>query len=658
MTNSDIASEAIQRNCWNCTEINRDLAKQWTDFECLDVLFDCASAPLIVWDADYIVTRFNRAFGKLTGLTSDQIIGYSLTKLFFYDQIESSLDLISKTYSGERWVSVEIPIQHLDGTVRILLWNSATIFEADGTSPKATIAQGVDITERKLSEDALKENEEKYRAMVESIDGCMYICSQDYRIEFMNDNLIRRTGRDATGEDCYKALHNLDAVCSWCVNKEVFAGKSVHWEIQSPKDGRWYDVNNSPIRKADGTISKQAIITDITDRKQLEVLQFQAREAAESANRAKSVFLSSMSHEIRTPLNAMMGNLTLLTTTTLTDEQHKCIRNCTSASQMLLQVINDILDFSKIEAGMMELVKESFSPCGMLYRLVDIFAFNANEKKLKLNLEISGHLPEFIIGDRHRINQIVSNLLSNALKFTEHGEVTVSASIMLSNDGTMRFVVSVIDSGIGIPPEQQSLIFSSFTQLEDFNTRRNIGSGLGLSISKKLVEIMAGEIVLSSTPGEGSIFTVTIPVIPCEAPKVKPEPRKIIRRTTRKNLLADDEAMGREVTTTLLERNGYTVKAVGDGSAVLQALQHETFDILLSDISMPDMDGTQVARIIRSGERRGINPQIPIIAMTAHAFPQDRERFLACGINDHIAKPIDFEALMSLIEGTCLPPSP
>jgi len=652
VSESHIRSKRQQRNRWDTTGHEQALEAHRTEYAYLDSIFNYASAPILVWDADFAITRANSAFERLTGLPIDQIIGSNLASLFPYEQIEHSLDLISVTYSGERWESVEIPIVHTDGSVRTVLWNSSTILEADGLTPHATVAQGVDVTERKEAEKNLMDNAEKYRAMVEAINGSVYICSNDYHIEFMNDQLIKRTGRNATGEYCYKALHNLDSVCEWCVNERVFKGEEVHWEIQSPKDGRWYEVNNSPIHKANGTISKQAIIIDITERKAAEEALLRSKNASESANKAKSAFLATMSHEIRTPMNAMLGSLTLLGTTQLTDQQQKYIQDCSNSSHILLRVINDILDFSKIEAGKMELVKESISPKRMLERLVNIFSCRAEEKQLRLNQVITGHLPDYILGDRQRFSQIISNLLSNAIKFTAKGEIKLSASTKTSDQGIMLLVVSVSDSGVGIPPEQHSAVFESFTQLDDFNTRHNAGTGLGLAICKRLVTLMDGEITLSSAPGAGSTFTVTIPVTLSEAP-AKAKPKKVILGTARNILLADDEPVGREIAVALLERNGHTVKAVDDGTAILEELQRQQYDILLTDISMPHMDGTEVAQIIRSGKREGIDALIPIIAMTAHAFPQDREQFLSCGMNDYIAKPINFDRLLELIEETC-----
>ncbi|OGU13108.1 MAG: hypothetical protein A2076_07475 [Geobacteraceae bacterium GWC2_53_11] len=634
---------------------------------------------------------------------------------------------------------------------------------------------GIQMMLLTMVSDALRESEEKYRAMVEAYNGFMYICSQDFRIEFMNDRLIERTGRDATGEYCYKALHERESACEWCVNDRVFGGESVCWEVKSPKDGRWYEVNNVPIHNSNGTISKQAMMADVTERKvaeeklrksetlyhslvetsqdmiwqcdsegrytylnqaceqvfgyelnemlgrkfsdfqtpevaacnqivfkrlmqgesverretvfigksgneihlvlnavftsdeqgnivgasgtaynitqrkQMEEELQQAIVAAESANMAKSMFVATMSHEIRTPMNAMMGNLTLLETTNPSGPQQRCLRDCTRAAQMLMRVINDVLDFSKIEAGKMELVQESYSPRSMLDNLVSIFACRAEEKQLFLSKHIAGQLPGFILGDCQRFSQILSNLLSNAIKFTQQGDVTLFAAATVSVHGRQQLVIRVSDSGIGIPPDQQATVFDSFTQVVTSCSKRQLGTGLGLAICKRLVEMMDGEITLSSTPGEGTTFTVTVPIIICDAP-VKVLSRKVAKEGSKHVLLADDEQLGRTVMAALLERHGHTVKTVADGAAALAVLQQEKFDIFLSDISMPDMEGTEVARIIRSGEREHINPLIPIIAMTAHAFPQDRERFLACGINGYIAKPIAFDELLGLIE--------
>lgn len=412
---------------------------------------------------------------------------------------------------------------------------------------------------------------------------------------------------------------------------------------------------DTPDEDAVGTlqdVTLQVMMEMAMQERELELIA--ARRSAEDANRAKSAFLATMSHEIRTPLNAMIGNLTLICMSGLNEEQKQFMHNCTSASQGLLRVINDVLDFSKIEADKIELVNERYSPLDMLENLVNMFACRAEEKLLSLKLDIEGNLPAYILGDCQRLSQIISNLLSNAIKFTTQGDITLAASTTHSGHGATVLVISVCDSGIGIPQELQSVVFDSFTQLDNFTTRRQGGTGLGLAISRRLVEIMEGEITLVSSPGQGSTFTVKIPVAVCDTPAAKALPKKAIGGASRKILLADDDELGRMVVTTLLERKGHTVTAVENGARLLDAVQCDTFDILLTDISMPDMEGTEVARIIRSSERNDGNRQIPIIALTAHAFVSDRERFIDCGFNGYIAKPFNFDELLNTIEELCL----
>lgn len=395
---------------------------------------------------------------------------------------------------------------------------------------------------------------------------------------------------------------------------------------------------------------------DIVKRKLAELELQQAKEAAEAANRAKSDFLATMSHEIRTPLGAMLGNVELMEGSTLTPQQQECLRDCKSASQMLLQVINDVLDFSKIEAGKLELFNKTFSVPSMGRQLARMFSAAAKQKGLDLSITLAGDLPEYIYGDQQRLHQIISNLLSNAIKFTRCGTVSMeisreqSPSATIPDKSVLRIVVR--DTGIGIPFDKQDQIFDRFTQVESFSTRSASGTGLGLSICRSLLALMGGLITVSSVPGTGSVFTVLLPVLVSQP---QPQPQHQIRdqAPSRKILLADDDERGRAVAQKLLQRRGYKVTAVESGAGLLEVLEKEEFDIVLTDISMPDMEGTQVARIIRSGERAGIDPLVPIIAMTAHAFSEDRERFLAAGINGYVAKPVNLVELFRQIEELC-----
>jgi CheY-like chemotaxis protein/HPt (histidine-containing phosphotransfer) domain-containing protein len=326
----------------------------------------------------------------------------------------------------------------------------------------------------------------------------------------------------------------------------------------------------------------------------------------------------------------------------------------------LLQVINDILDFSKIEAGKLELVNATFDLSDQVSQLERMFRPNATQKGLDLFCKISSNVPQMLIGDQYRLQQILSNLLSNAVKFTTQGSILLEASLVqeakIGSGILVQLEFRVKDTGVGIPKEQQAHIFESFTQLENFATRSQGGTGLGLAICSRLATLMGGSITLTSETGEGSIFTVHLPFFVGDEKHLKalaPQSGDYSSRLPREILLADDDEMNRMVVSTLLRTEGHRVTTVEDGEGLLVQLAKRRFDIVLTDISMPGLEGSKVAEIIRSGQREGIASDIPIIAMTAHAFPQDRERFLASGINGYVSKPINYEELLQLIDNLC-----
>ena len=449
-------------------------------------------------------------------------------------------------------------------------------------------------------------------------------------------------------EEIYHLINNFSEMAdslSLQFSEIIMIKESLEWRVQE--------------RTAQLDITNTELMAEIAERKLVEAELHKSNEAAEAASIAKSQFLSTISHEIRTPLSSMLGNIELLEGSHLAPYQQNCLNDCKSASQMLLQVINDVLDYSKIEAGKLELVNEAFSISSMSRQLIRMFSAAAKKGALDLSIELADDLPEYISGDEQRLRQILSNLLSNAIKFTRCGGVTLrisreqtTSSSVRSDNAVLTIVVS--DTGIGIPIEKHDLIFDRFTQVEDFNTRTATGTGLGLPICRHLLALMGGSITVSSVTGAGSSFTVVLPVTISRPPINAPfQARSHANVPSRKILLADDDEFGRTVAQKLLQLRGYMVTTVENGTDLLAALQTEEFEIVLTDISMPDMDGTRVARIIRSGERPGIDPDIPIIAMTAHAFASDGARFLAAGINGYVAKPINLEDLFRQIEELC-----
>jgi PAS domain S-box-containing protein len=504
------------------------------------------------------------------------------------------------------------------------------------------------------------EGESRFRSLVQNASDAIVVVNDACEVIYETPSTMPVLGTSLMPPDGHvltEVLHPADRQKLRMMLARPDSTGAAEWRMRAGDDWRYIDVRAADLRDVPSVAGVALTIRDSTERKKLSAEREAAVTRANEASRQKSVFLANMSHEIRTPLNGLMGMLGLVLDTNLDLEQRDYLTTMSDSAESLAALVNDVLDFSRIEAGRLDLDRQPFSLPSAVDAGVSGCLSEARRKGLDVRVLIAEDVPEVVVGDRLRLRQVLANLTSNAAKFTEHGEISVTAVRV----GTLlRF--DVADTGPGIAPESCERVFEQYVQADASTTRRHGGSGLGLAICKQLVELMGGQIGVESQVGRGSRFWFTIAFEPadgCEQPVPEP-PKEVVELPVRAPksrpaeggtlghlLVVEDNAVNRKVAVALLKQIGYTCELAVDGVEAVEAFSQQSFDAVLMDCQMPRMDGYEATTEIRRLEGGRCTP---IIAMTASATSSDRDRCLEVGMDDYITKPVNRQTLEEVLE--------